>query len=352
MDSQGRITWFNPAAEATFGYRREEVIGELLGETLVPPAMRERHRLGLAHLLATGEGPILGHRIEINGLRGDGREFPVELTVTQLPDTDPPLFIGYARDLTAIRQFGAELTAGRERLAHIVRTLQASLLPPGLPDIDGYEVAAAFRAMGGGYEVGGDFYDVFQLNHPRWALTLGDVSGKGSEAAVVTALARYTLRAAAMRNSNPTSVLSTLNEAIHRQHPEQFCTAVCAILDPSTNTVEFALGGHPHPLILSTDGGVRWVGTSNLLLGPRRRWHGGTTTLTLRPGDALVLYSDGLTEARSGPVFFGDDRLFAAAQSATGRSAAETVEHIEATALDFAGELSDDLAILVLRRLP
>ncbi|MEA2685794.1 MAG: phosphoserine phosphatase RsbU/P [Actinomycetota bacterium] len=351
MDSSGRITDFNQAAEATFGYNRNEVIGEVLAEIIIPEPMRERHRLGLARAAATGEGPILGRRMEVSALRRDGTELTVELSVTRVGDVDPPLFSGYVRDITPIRQAAAELAASRERLAHIARTLQTSLLPPLLPQIDGFELGAAFRALGDGYEVGGDFYDAFELREGKWAVSLGDVCGKGSQAAVITALARYTLRAAAMRRRNPAAVLSTLNEAIHRQHPDEFCTAAYATCDPRTGVVELALGGHPHPLLLTAAGDVTVVGTTSPLLGPYESWHGSTDTLVLSPGDALLLYSDGVTEARAGEEFFGHDRLVDTLRSATGLSATATAQLVETTVLKFAGALDDDLAVLVLRRL-
>lgn len=352
MESNGRITDFNRAAESTFGYERQEVIGELLAEVIIPYSMRERHRSGLAHVNLTGEGAILGRRIEVNALHRDGTEFPVELTVTQVPGSDPALFTGYLRDITAARQASAALTASRERLAHIARTLQTSLLPPALPEIEGIELAAAFHAMGDGYEVGGDFYDAFELSDGRWALSLGDVCGKGSEAAVITALARYTLRAAAMRSSDPSVVLNTLNEAIHRQHPTQFCTVAYAILDAPSGTVELALGGHPHPFLLTASGHVHAVGTSGRLLGPLRPWQGSTESFTLGPGDTLLFYSDGLTEARAGSELFGEDRLIETLRAATGLSVTAVVQLIETTVLEYAGELNDDLAVLAVRRRP
>jgi len=350
MDGHGRITDFNHAAEVTFGYDRHEVIGDVLAERLIPYSMRERHRLGLANLLATGDGPILGRRIEVNALHRDGTEFPVEATITRVDGGDPASFTGYIRDMTSVRDAAAELIASRERLAHIARTLQTSLLPPLLPVIDGVELAAAFHALGDGYEVGGDFYDAFELGDGMWALSLGDVCGKGSEAAVVTALARYTLRAAAMRSANPATVLGTLNQAINRQYPTQYCTAVYATLDPASGTVELALGGHPHPLLLTAAGEVTEVGTTGPLLGPYETWQGSTDTVVLGPGDTLLLYSDGVTEARAGADFFGDDRLAVMLGQAAGLSAAAAVHLIESSVVTFAGELNDDVAILAVRR--
>ena len=350
MDSHGRITDFNRAAETAFGYARHEVIGELLADVMIPYTMRERHRLGLAHLLETGVGPVLGRRLEVNAVRRDGTEFPVELAVTQVADAEPLLFTGYVRDITARKQSMVDLSASRERLAHIARTLQNSLLPPVLPDIRGVELAAAFRALGDGYEVGGDFYDAFELSDGNWALTLGDVCGKGSEAAVITALARYTLRAAAMRSRDPEVVLQTLNEAIHRQHPNEYCTAVYATLDPRSGVLEVTLAGHPHPLLLSAAGDVTAVGTSSPLLGPYAEWHGATDAVVLNPGDTLFLYSDGVTDARAGKDFYGDERLVTTLRAATGLRASAAVDLLQTSVLDFAGVLNDDLAILAIQR--
>ena len=352
MDADGCIVEFNRAAEQTFGYKRADVLGELLSDVLVPVSMRDRHRVGLSRFKETGEGPILGRRIEVNALHRDGHEFPVELTVIQIPDTDPALFTGYLRDLSGARQASSALAASHERLAHIARTLQTSLLPPELPEIDGFEVAAAYHAMGDGFEVGGDFYDVFQLKDDRWALTLGDVCGKGSEAAAITALTRYTIRAAAMRQADPRNVLQTVHEAVRREGSTRFCTAAYADLVPSTGSVRLVLGGHPRPLVLRSDGSVDHVGTHGHLIGSFPTWTGTTEKVALDPGDVLLLFSDGVTEARRGDELFGDERLEDSLRSAHGRDAAGVVRHIERAVLGFAGALDDDVAILTVRRCP
>lgn len=350
MDAGGHITEFNRAAESTFGCSRTEVIGSALADLFIPADMRERHRLGVHRLVTTGEGPILNRRIELSALRHDGTEFPVELTVTQVEGADPPLFSGYLRDITASRQAISELAAGRERLAHIARTLQTSLLPPSLPPITGFDLAAAYRAHGDGYEVGGDFYDVFELGGGIWGIALGDVCGKGSEAAAITALARYTLRAAAMRSTDPSEVLEILNQALYRQSTGRFCTVAYAVLDSSSGELSLSLGGHPHPLLSAPGVPATPLGTPGPLLGVFPEWEGTTDAVEFDVGTAVLFYSDGVTEARGPTEFFGDARLKSALSESAEATASEIVSKIETDVLAFADGLSDDFALLAIER--
>src|SRR3954452_13517092 len=154
--------------------------------------------------------------------------------------------------------------------AYIARTLQQSLLPIELPDIPGIETAARFRPTGEGNEVGGDFYDLFQTGSRGWTVVMGDVCGKGPDAAAVTALARYTLRAAALGERLPSRSLGLLNEALLRQRTDRrFCTVAYASLEPLAEgaRVGFASGGHPLPLVLRANGTVEAVGAPGTLLG-------------------------------------------------------------------------------------
>ena len=167
----------------------------------------------------------------------------------------------------------------RER-EHVSRTLQASLLADDLPDVPGVELAAEYRPAGLGTEVGGDLYDAFALADDAWALVIGDVCGKGAEAAAVTALARYTLRALAPRVASPADTLAILNDELLRQRGGQrFITAALVRLEPrpdGTVAVTAASGGHPPPLVLRADGGVDVLDCTGTLLGvepgrPQRR---------------------------------------------------------------------------------
>lgn len=349
MDANGRIVDFNPAAVNTFGYAREDARGKLVGDLLVPERMRAEHVAGVRRHIDTGDSRIIGQRIEISALRADGSEIPVELAVTEVRIDGVPVFSAYVRDITERLRAEAALREAGERYAHIARTLQASLLPPALPPIPGVEVASTYRAAGEGIDVGGDFYDVFQIGDAQWGIALGDVMGKGTEAAAVTALARYTLRAAAMRAGPPSAVLAVLNDAINRHDTERFCTVVFGRLRLGLPChLTLASGGHP-PAILRTGTGASGIDVGGPLLGPFPQWAGAERHITLNPGDTVVFYSDGVTEARRGDDLFGIPRLIALLERTQDLDAAKTVALIEDTVLDFADSPSDDLAVVAIR---
>ena len=189
----------------------------------------------------------------------------------------------------------------RER-AHVAQTLQASLLPAALPDIPGATVAAQYVASGEGMDVGGDFYDVFALDDGSWILVIGDVLGKGAEAAAVTALARYTVRAVAGRSPSPAATLAALNDEMLRQrNPDRrFVTAVLARLEPHADggaRLVVASGGHPPPVLLRAGGDAEVVPCPGTLLGVEDDARSFDQEIELGPGDTLVLYTDGVTEA-------------------------------------------------------
>jgi len=244
-----------------------------------------------------------------------------------------------------------------EERSYIARTLQRSLLPPRLPDIPGVETAARYRAAGEGVEVGGDFYDVFETVDARFAVAVGDVCGKGAKAAAITSLARHTLRAAAMHERLPSEALLMLNEALRRQELDtDFCTVAYAHLRP-TPSGEVALllanGGHPPPLLLRSTGDVGPVGRPGTLLGVVPDPRLSDTALTLSPGDSLVLYTDGVTEASTPDGMFGSERLEELVRSCAGLRAAAIADVIERAVMDEQnGEARDDIAILVLRAAP
>lgn len=350
IGADGRIVEFNPAAERMFGYAADEAIGTSMAALLVPPRLRGAHLAGLARNLATGEARILGQRVEIDALRADGSELPVELTVSRIDIGEAPMFTATIRDLTHARRTEAEL---RE----LADTLQAGLLPPRPPRVPGVEVATHYRAGGEGMRVGGDFYDVFRLGADEWGVIIGDVCGKGAKAASVTALVRYTARAAAAHSSEPSDVMHEINAALADgpDADDRYCSAVFARLrlSPGRVDVRSCSGGHPSPLIVRADGSVEAVSPSGgQLVGLFEEYESSCEEFTLAAGDAVVLYTDGVSEARdSGGDLFGQERLAGLLAMNARATAHEMVAAVTRALQDWTDTPGDDVAIIALRPL-
>jgi PAS domain S-box-containing protein len=238
-----------------------------------------------------------------------------------------------------------------EERSHIAQTLQRSLLPPLLPHIPGIELAARFRAAGEGYEVGGDFYDVFNTGN-AWGLIIGDVCGKGPDAAALTGLARHTLRAAAMQENAPSKILGLLSEAIMRERADsQFCTAVYACLElaPLGARMVVSIGGHPQPFLLREDGSVEQIGEAGALLGAIPDARLSDQEIDLSPGDTVIFYTDGVIEAGNPRGAFGVEGLRSLLRPCAGLSAHDIAERIDQAVIGLDDRPGDDVAILVAR---
>jgi sigma-B regulation protein RsbU (phosphoserine phosphatase) len=242
-----------------------------------------------------------------------------------------------------------------EEHARVAAGLQETLLPPRLPRIDHADVASRYRAAGDTSVIGGDFYDLFPSEDGRWVMAIGDVCGGGPEAAAVTGIARYTLRAVGRSDPRPAPALTALNDAIGaRAADSRFCTAIAACIEPSPTglTVTWSNGGHPPPLVLRDDGRVEVL---DALLGPLLGVLPDATfaesRIELGGGDALILYTDGVIEAhRRGQEQFGEDELAALVATCAGRTADGIARRIELAVIDhIGGPPTDDVAILVLR---
>ena len=232
------------------------------------------------------------------------------------------------------------------------RRLQRSLLPPRLPTIPGIEVAAVYHPFGDGMEVGGDFYDVWSIKPGQWGVAIGDVSGTGPEAAGLTALVRHTIRALSLADAEPHDLMTTLNrtllEATGGQPEAKFCTAIFGLLEEKHLRLTLAGGGHPPVTVRRADGSVESIIVGGALLGVFASAAVECVTVDLRPGDTMVLVTDGVLEARRDMELFDTDGLEAVLASA-GPSAGDTAEALEQAVLAHTGgTLTDDMAIVVL----
>jgi anti-sigma regulatory factor (Ser/Thr protein kinase) len=234
--------------------------------------------------------------------------------------------------------------------------LQQSLLPADVPEIPGVELASAYVAGSEGVEVGGDFYDAFHTSTGP-VLVIGDVCGRGAEAAAMTALCRYTLRTAALEGpgNGPAHLLDVLNRSILAQLPDntQFCTVAVARLsrlESGSVEVTIASAAHPPVICLRADGSVETVDALGGLMGVFPSSAFPESTITLGLGDALLLYTDGVVEARSGSELFGEERLVALVRRLHDTAADEIVNRVLSSIDSHAsGRLADDVALLCLR---
>ncbi|MBE2315876.1 SpoIIE family protein phosphatase [Solirubrobacter sp. CPCC 204708] len=262
-----------------------------------------------------------------------------------LDDEDRTLVVDLAaRTARAVEH--ARINAERD---HIARTLQASLFPPTLPSAPGLELAARYRAARGGADVGGDFYDCFPLGDGEWVTLVGDVQGKGVEAATVASLIHHSLRTIAVQQDSPARMLEQLNDVVLRRREGchgRFCTLALVRLRAREDggfDACVALAGHAQPLVRRADGAVEAVGAHGTLIGAVPDVRLDDASFTLDPGDLLLLFSDGITESRRSGELLGE-RGLCALLAGTGDDADHVCERLVLAAS--ADVPADDIALL------
>ncbi len=317
----GTIAKINATLLGWLGHDRAELVGRGRFPDLLTVGGRMYYETHFAPLLQM-QGELGGIALEMKAK--DGTRLPVLLTSTVKTGADgqAQLIRTTVFDARDRRAYEQELLRAREqaererdRAQQLARTLQQTLLPPALPAVPGVEVDAYYHPASAD-QVGGDFYDVFPLTEDTWGFFLGDVSGKGETAAVVTSLVRYTLRAAAVRDPEPTSVLTQLNTVLNHAYQgtnPRFCTVIYGRLRPENDgaVVTLAAGGHTPPVLIRADGTASLVSLrGGQLVGVLPNARFVAMDVHLEQGDAMLLYTDGLTEARiGGDVRYGEEEL-------------------------------------------
>jgi len=354
----GTIVKVNDTLLAWTGYDRDALVGRRRLQELLPPGDRIFYETHFSPMLRM-QGTV--REVALQLVSQSGRRLPVLVNSVLIRDAAgaPRMVRTAVFDATERRAYEAELLGARRRAEEsearataLAATLQASFLPPAIVSPPWLDVGGAYRPAGDGSEVGGDFYDVFETGRGTWAITLGDVCGKGVAAAVVTALARYTVRAEALRTPYPSAVLAGLHDALFRYHPDHFCTALFVALDHTAEGIRLnvASGGHHLPLRRGADGRFDRLGDTGTILGMLDRPQLTDTSAMLQPGDVVVLYTDGVTEARRDRQFFDEERLLGLVDDSAAMSAQGIADGIVAAALDFQhGDAKDDMAVVVIK---
>lgn len=350
IDAQGSITYWNTAASSIFGWSVDEAIGMSV-ECIMPERHRGGHADGVARFLDTREPRLIGGTVEIEGLRADGSEFPVELSLGTWESREGTSFTAVLRDITERKQTEKSLAKMYEMEHRIAETLQASLLS-ATDAMKGLVIGAVYVPASEAVAVGGDFYDAFELDDGRVAILVGDVAGKGVGAAALTLSVRSAVRALAHADAcpAPSAILRLVGGTLMRQLPEgAFVTASLAFIDPATGEFEIASAGHPAPLVV----GER-VLALDVVAGPPlgiMEWDYPEHRFAIGEDEYLLLYTDGLSEARSNGRQFGEEGIVAAATELLQSTPQEIAEHLLDAARRYAkGTLQDDVAILVARR--
>ncbi|WP_245765218.1 SpoIIE family protein phosphatase [Nonomuraea jiangxiensis] len=389
----GTIAKINATLLDWLGLRREAVVarmrfadlltvgGKLYHETHFAPLLRMRGELhGIALEMTTAGGgrlPVLVSSVIKHGSEGepllvrttvfdasDRRAYEQELLRRRHEAEQARAEAEQARAEAERARAEAERArrqaeADRAELADALAALQQALVPTSLPVVPGLETAVHYHTASP-VRLGGDFYDLFRLDERRWAFFLGDVSGKGPQAAAVTSLTRYTLRAAALLDPEPATALTTLNAVLHERYAAdgdpRYCTAIVGIAEPAADpgciTIRLASGGHPPALLLRADGQTDFLPTpGGMLVGALPTAVFTTAETTLAPGDTMLLYTDGLTEARTGPrrdSLYGEAALRAFAADLAPAGPQQAINALTGLLTSFGDGLDDDTALLAL----
>ncbi|MEU0333891.1 SpoIIE family protein phosphatase [Streptomyces sp. NPDC006193] len=388
----GTIAKVNNTLLDWLGLERADVVGRMRFADLLTVGGKLYHETHFAPLLRM-QGELRGIALEMKTAKGGRLPVLVSSVIKHGTEGDPLLIRTTVFDASDRRSYEEELLrrrqdaeraraeaeqaraeaeqaraeaerarrqaeADRERLADALAVLQQSLLPHTLPALPGLETAVYYHTASPD-QLGGDFYDLFPIDGGRWAFFLGDVCGKGPQAAALTSLTRYTLRAAAYHDPDPEAALSTLNVVLHERYTAggdpRYCTCIFGVLEPGEDgrvAVRLGSGGHPPALVMRAGGRAEFLPTpGGLLVGVLPAAPFVTATAVLAPGDTLLLYTDGLTEARTGltgETLYGEDALLAFAAEHAAPTPGTVISALSDLLESFGDGLNDDTALLAL----
>lgn len=357
LDASGMVVEANAELLRLLGRDRDEVVGRRSLAQLVSAGGRIYLDTHVFPMLAL-EGVV--RELALDVVQADGTRVPVLVSANLARHHEPEasrirVVVLEARDRrryeTDLLESMRTIEAARQVAAELAETLQRTLIPPTPPTVDGLAIAAAYRPAGDGREVGGDFYDVFQVADHEWLAVIGDVTGKGVAAATVTTFVRHTIRALAMQFPDPADLLRELNRAVLAHETDRFCTLVLVRLveDGTDWSLIGSVGGHPLPLLRRTDGTVVELGSHGSLVGVIETPTFSTFEHHLGD-DLLLLYTDGVIEARNAGELFGPEGLLPLVARCPHDPDAVTAAVVDAV-LDFQdGNPRDDIAVLTLAR--
>ncbi len=345
LRTDGRIIEANNAAISAYGYSRDELL------SLSVPDIREAgtHDQAAPQM---AEAYFKGVLFETIHRRKDGSTFPVEVNARGTEIGGEKTLLSIIRDITVRKQQEQELLS-HER--YITSILQQMLFPSSVPQgINGYNFGTAYRSNLKESNIGGDFYDIFELDGDRICVMIGDVAGKGLAAAIRVAEARYAIRSSAFVESEPSRVLEIANISLSRSADEDhnMLTAFLAVLDLQSGVLTYSNAGHESPVLLYPDGKTEELDLSGVPLGILSGSVYKQSTCRLDPGSRIVMFTDGITEARkSSTDLFSKEAVIEFVSGCVDTSVEDIASDLLNIATDYAeGQLQDDAAIVVIGR--
>jgi len=350
VNSEGKIILINKLAEQTFGYAREEMIGQDL-ELLIPHRFRAGHNQYLANYRAAPHVRPMGSDIELWGLRKDGSEFPAEISLNPMETEEGLLILCTHRDITERKNMEQTLLEKEAQLL-AAQAIQARLLPDGSPALPGFDI---FGACYPAEFTAGDHFDYLPMNHGRFGIVVSDVVGHGIGPALVMASTHAHMQSLAEICAEPDEILLRLNANLVKEtEPNIFVTLLLICLDPPSRILRYASAGHPPGYLLDGQGNVKTtLPSTSLPLGIRlESQYPISDPIPLAPGDILLLFTDGLIEAASPSDHpFGIKRVLEVVRSHIGQTARQITESLYSALLAYSGghQLSDDVTLVVIK---
>lgn len=362
-DERGIVETFNPAAEAIFGYRAEQVIGRNM-KMLMPEPYAKEYDQYISKYLASGTATILGKkRREVQGRRSDGHVFPMDLITSEMSVNERPMFIGVIRDISEYKQAENELLRLREaekltleslqREVSVAATIQANMLPKGNLLFPQFPQIRAFGLSSPAKEIGGDFFDAFAIDGEHVVFAIGDVSGKGVPAALFMMETMTLLRSKIRKPKKFSTALATINRLLCKNNDtNMFVTAFIGMLNVMTGDLHYLNAGHTVPLLARDKESFTVLSVPrNILLGVYEDAVYEVSHTRLAGGDTLVLYTDGVTEAENHQQEFYSLERATDLLTATYSDVRILAQSLLNDVADFCGRQpqSDDITILAMQ---
>lgn len=356
-DDTGNIISWNPAAQTLFGYSEEEVLGKSL-TTLMPERHRQPHTQGFERFKSTGQATMIGKTVEFEGLRKDGSEFPLELSLSTWKAAEGQFYCGIIRDVTERKRAEADrmkrLAAERdlqvaETEINIAREVQESLFPSKAPSLDGFDIAGMVFPAG---RASGDYFDFIPLGEDNIGIIVGDVSGHGLGPAMMMVQTQAYLRALAQSGDDIGEILTDVNRLLCANEHGHFVSLFFGCLEPGTRSLIYASAGHRSYLLNASGEVTHLDGTGTVLALFEDEGIGCAPTIALKPGDLILIPTDGIQEAMSpDKSLFGMERTLDVIRANLEKPANEIIEALYHAARDFSegAPQADDITAVVIK---